>query len=70
SIFFAPSRKFKILTIPNLLGLGKLNNLGFTKKNMMVIKFAQSRCLNDFFHIISKIQNIDHSQLIRRREVE
>ncbi|URD86035.1 hypothetical protein MUK42_24774, partial [Musa troglodytarum] len=32
SIFFAPSQKFKILTIPNLLGLGKLYNLIFTKK--------------------------------------
>ncbi|URE42263.1 hypothetical protein MUK42_23703, partial [Musa troglodytarum] len=31
-IFFAPYQKFKILTIPNLLGLGKLNNLGFAKK--------------------------------------
>ncbi|URE45231.1 hypothetical protein MUK42_31699, partial [Musa troglodytarum] len=32
SVFFAPSQKFKILTIPNLLGLGKLYNLGFAKK--------------------------------------
>ncbi|URE42262.1 hypothetical protein MUK42_23703, partial [Musa troglodytarum] len=32
SIFFAPSQKFKILTIPNLLGLGKLYNLGYAKK--------------------------------------
>ncbi|URE49588.1 hypothetical protein MUK42_32443, partial [Musa troglodytarum] len=32
SVFCAPSRKFKILTIPNLLGLGKLYNQGFTKK--------------------------------------
>ncbi|URE47778.1 hypothetical protein MUK42_31709, partial [Musa troglodytarum] len=31
-IFFAPSQKFKILTLPNLLGLGKLNNLSFVKK--------------------------------------
>ncbi|URE47737.1 hypothetical protein MUK42_33242, partial [Musa troglodytarum] len=31
-VFFALSRKFKILIIPNLLCLGKLNNLGFTKK--------------------------------------
>ncbi|URE49587.1 hypothetical protein MUK42_32443, partial [Musa troglodytarum] len=33
SVFCAPSRKFKILTIPNLLGLGKLYNLGFAKKH-------------------------------------
>ncbi|URE45615.1 hypothetical protein MUK42_33145 [Musa troglodytarum] len=31
----------------------------------MFIKFAKSRCLIGFFRIISKIQNIDHSQLIR-----
>ncbi|URE44022.1 hypothetical protein MUK42_32224, partial [Musa troglodytarum] len=31
--FFAPSQKFKILTIPNVLGLGKLNKLGFAKKH-------------------------------------
>ncbi|URD87621.1 hypothetical protein MUK42_30612 [Musa troglodytarum] len=35
----------------------------------MVIKFAQSRCLIDFLCTISKIQNIDHSKLIRPREV-
>ncbi|URE47977.1 hypothetical protein MUK42_31697, partial [Musa troglodytarum] len=34
-----------------------------------VKKFAQSRYLINFFCIISKIQNIDHSQLIRPREV-
>ncbi|URD72961.1 hypothetical protein MUK42_33769, partial [Musa troglodytarum] len=32
-IFFTPSRKFKILTIPNLLGIGKWYNLSFTKKH-------------------------------------
>ncbi|CAL9070999.1 unnamed protein product, partial [Musa textilis] len=30
--FFVPSRKFKILTIPNLLGQGNLYKLGFAKK--------------------------------------
>ncbi|URD90697.1 hypothetical protein MUK42_33353, partial [Musa troglodytarum] len=34
-----------------------------------VIKFAQTRYLIDFFRTISKIQNIDHSQHIRPREV-
>ncbi|URD86064.1 hypothetical protein MUK42_14162 [Musa troglodytarum] len=29
----------------------------------MVIKFVQSRCLIGFFCTVSKIQNIDHSQL-------
>ncbi|URE12017.1 hypothetical protein MUK42_14649, partial [Musa troglodytarum] len=32
SIFHVPSRKFKILTIPNIFGIGKLYNLGFAKK--------------------------------------
>ncbi|URD92570.1 hypothetical protein MUK42_37234, partial [Musa troglodytarum] len=32
SIFCAPSQKFKILAIPNLLALGKLHKLGFAKK--------------------------------------
>ncbi|URD89986.1 hypothetical protein MUK42_31212 [Musa troglodytarum] len=36
---------------------------------MIVIKFAQSRYLIDFFCIVSKIQNIDHSQLISPRKV-
>ncbi|URE45144.1 hypothetical protein MUK42_23714 [Musa troglodytarum] len=36
---------------------------------MTVIKFAQSRCLINFLHTISKIQNVDHAQLIRHREV-
>ncbi|URD88416.1 hypothetical protein MUK42_25729 [Musa troglodytarum] len=31
-LYLVPSQKFKIFTIPNLLGLGKLYNLGFTKK--------------------------------------
>ncbi|URE10427.1 hypothetical protein MUK42_14719 [Musa troglodytarum] len=37
---------------------------------MAILKFAQSRCLIDIFHTISKIQNIDHSQIIRPKEVE
>ncbi|URE46380.1 hypothetical protein MUK42_32130 [Musa troglodytarum] len=37
---------------------------------MTVIMFAQSRCLINFFHTNSKIQNIDHSHLIRPREVQ
>ncbi|URE01574.1 hypothetical protein MUK42_37003, partial [Musa troglodytarum] len=34
-----------------------------------IIKFAQSRYLIGFWRTISKIQNIDYSQLIRPREV-
>ncbi|URE05618.1 hypothetical protein MUK42_20702, partial [Musa troglodytarum] len=33
SIFYAPSQKFKILTILNLFGPEKLYNLGFTIKH-------------------------------------
>ncbi|URD86966.1 hypothetical protein MUK42_32588 [Musa troglodytarum] len=36
---------------------------------MMVIKFAQSQYLINFLRTVSKIQNIDHSQLIRPMEV-
>ncbi|URE07534.1 hypothetical protein MUK42_34194, partial [Musa troglodytarum] len=61
SVFYAPSQKFKILTIANLLALRKLFNLSFVKKNMTIIKFAQSQCLIDFLWTISKIQNINHS---------
>ncbi|URE35440.1 hypothetical protein MUK42_36069 [Musa troglodytarum] len=35
---------------------------------MIVIKFVQSRYLIGFLHTISKIQNINHSQLVRPRE--
>ncbi|URE12903.1 hypothetical protein MUK42_14071 [Musa troglodytarum] len=37
---------------------------------MTVIKFAQSRCLINFFRTVSKIQNTNHSQHIKPREVE
>ncbi|RRT64624.1 hypothetical protein B296_00012724 [Ensete ventricosum] len=33
SIFRAPSRKFKILAIPNILAYGKLYEHGFAKKH-------------------------------------
>ncbi|URE01535.1 hypothetical protein MUK42_37000, partial [Musa troglodytarum] len=34
-----------------------------------IIKFAQSRFLIDFLCTISKIQNINHSQVISPRDV-
>uniref|UniRef100_A0A804HM16 Uncharacterized protein n=1 Tax=Musa acuminata subsp. malaccensis TaxID=214687 RepID=A0A804HM16_MUSAM len=40
-----------------------------SQKNLMVIKIAQSRGLVDFLSIISKIQNIDHTQHIIPVEV-
>ncbi|URE03057.1 hypothetical protein MUK42_33713, partial [Musa troglodytarum] len=36
---------------------------------LTIIKFAQSRYLIDFLCTISKIQNIDYSQLIRPKKV-
>ncbi|URE01106.1 hypothetical protein MUK42_20896, partial [Musa troglodytarum] len=52
--FFTPSQKFKILIIPNLLGLGKFYNL-VSSKNVTIIKFAQSRYLIDLLRTILKI---------------
>ncbi|URD85232.1 hypothetical protein MUK42_37624, partial [Musa troglodytarum] len=61
-VFCAPSQKFKILTILNLLGLGKLCNLGFTKK-FNGNKVCAKSMFDRFFCNRLKIQNIDHSQL-------
>ncbi|URD87389.1 hypothetical protein MUK42_30998, partial [Musa troglodytarum] len=43
-VFCASSRKFKILTIPNLLGLGKLSNHGFAKK-----RYGHKGCVKSMF---------------------
>ncbi|RRT63252.1 hypothetical protein B296_00010120, partial [Ensete ventricosum] len=51
-IFRAPSKKFKILVIPNVLDHEKLYEYGFMK-NMTIIKFAQSRASINFLHTIS-----------------
>ncbi|RWW35698.1 hypothetical protein BHE74_00059331, partial [Ensete ventricosum] len=51
-IFHAPSKKFKILVIPNVLAHEKSYEYGFTK-NMTIIKFAQSRGSISFLHTIS-----------------
>ncbi|URE12170.1 hypothetical protein MUK42_14373, partial [Musa troglodytarum] len=68
-IFCAPSQKFKILTIPNLFGLGKFYNLGYYKKRDDHKVCAKSMFDRFFLHHV-KNSNIDHSQLIKHREVE
>ncbi|RZR71135.1 hypothetical protein BHM03_00003766 [Ensete ventricosum] len=70
SIFCAPSQKFKILAIPNVLAHGELYEHGFTK-NAIIINFAQSHTQVpiDFSCTISKIQNTGHSQRISPWEV-
>ncbi|URD88268.1 hypothetical protein MUK42_31109, partial [Musa troglodytarum] len=47
-IFCTPSRKFEVLTIPNLLGPRKLYNLGFAKKHDNH-KFCTKSIFNRFF---------------------
>ncbi|RWW56489.1 hypothetical protein BHE74_00036785, partial [Ensete ventricosum] len=73
SIFRAPSQKFKILAIPNLLAHGKSYLHGFVKKNVMVINFAQCRARSRVSIgcscTISEIQNTGRSQRISPWEV-
>ncbi|RWW75704.1 hypothetical protein BHE74_00016260 [Ensete ventricosum] len=72
TIFRSPSRKFKILVIPNVLALGKSYEHGFVK-NTTVIKFAQCRVRTrvsiDFSCTNSEIQNTGDSQCISPWEV-
>ncbi|RRT64630.1 hypothetical protein B296_00040351 [Ensete ventricosum] len=72
SVFRAPSRKFKILAIHNILANGKSYEHGFTK-NATVLNFAQSRAsgrvLIGFSCIVSEIQNPGLSQRISPWEV-
>ncbi|RRT60479.1 hypothetical protein B296_00038528 [Ensete ventricosum] len=48
SVFRAPSRKFKILAIPNLLAHGKSNEHGFTRKSDSHKLCAKSRVKSSF----------------------
>ncbi|RRT60474.1 hypothetical protein B296_00038519, partial [Ensete ventricosum] len=67
SIVRAPSRKFKILAIPNVLTDGKSYEHSFMK-NMTVLNFVQCRKRRqvsiDFSCTISEIQYTSHSQRI------
>ncbi|RWW59751.1 hypothetical protein BHE74_00033289, partial [Ensete ventricosum] len=61
SIFCAPSRRFKILAIPNILGLGKPYVHGFTKKrdnHKHCTKLSFDRFFRFFMHRLKKIQTI------------
>ncbi|RWW53346.1 hypothetical protein BHE74_00040186, partial [Ensete ventricosum] len=72
SVFRAPSRKFKILAIPNVVAHGKSYELGFIK-NATVMNFAQSHARSrlsiDFSCTVSEIKNTGHSQSICKWEV-
>ncbi|RRT31298.1 hypothetical protein B296_00058116, partial [Ensete ventricosum] len=60
SFFRAPSQKFKVLAIPDILALGKLYEHYFLK-NETVINFARSRVSIGFSCTISEIQNTGQS---------
>ncbi|URD88817.1 hypothetical protein MUK42_14256, partial [Musa troglodytarum] len=49
-VFCTPAQKFKILIIPNLLGIGKLYNLGFAKKHDGHKVYAKSMFDRFFVH--------------------
>ncbi|RRT38229.1 hypothetical protein B296_00042776, partial [Ensete ventricosum] len=61
SVFHAPSQKFKILAIPNVIAHGKSYKHGFVKK-CDGHKHSTSRVSIGFSCTISKIQNTGHSQ--------
>ncbi|RZS11741.1 hypothetical protein BHM03_00043104 [Ensete ventricosum] len=72
SVFLAPSQKFKILAIPNVLVHAKSYEHGFTKKCDSHKHLAMSRAnrvLIAFSCTISEIQNTGHSQRISSWEV-
>ncbi|RWV77562.1 hypothetical protein GW17_00061588 [Ensete ventricosum] len=72
SVFLAPSQKFKILAIPNVLVHAKSYEHGFTKKYDSHKHLAMSRAnrvLIAFSCTISEIQNTGHSQRISSWEV-
>ncbi|RRT57163.1 hypothetical protein B296_00005285 [Ensete ventricosum] len=65
SIFRAPSWKFKILPIPDVLAYEKTYEHGFAKEldgHILHANRAQSRVSIDFSCTVPKIQNIGHSQ--------
>ncbi|URE04714.1 hypothetical protein MUK42_20922 [Musa troglodytarum] len=66
--FCTPSRKFKILTIPNLFVIRKLYNLSFAKKHDGHKVYAKSM-FDRFLCKVSEIYNIYHSELIKPRNI-
>ncbi|RWW56593.1 hypothetical protein BHE74_00036681 [Ensete ventricosum] len=61
---------FKILSIPNVLALGKSYEEGFVKKCVGHKLCAKSSFDRFFFCIVSEFQNIGHSQRISHEKVE
>ena len=55
-VFRTPSRKFKILTIPNILAPWMLLKFGY-EQNITVIKFTQSRGSISFLCTVSNIRD-------------
>ncbi|RWW67648.1 hypothetical protein BHE74_00024888 [Ensete ventricosum] len=68
SIFRAPSQKFKIQAIPNVLAHGKLYEHGVTKK-YDGHKLCTKSIFDRFSCTVSEIQNTSHSQRISPWEV-
>ncbi|RWV94954.1 hypothetical protein GW17_00042466 [Ensete ventricosum] len=67
SIFRAPSRKFKILAIPNVLVHGKSYKHGFVKKILCHKLYAKTRAkwsFDRFFLHLLRISNTGHSKCI------
>ncbi|RZR99654.1 hypothetical protein BHM03_00029256 [Ensete ventricosum] len=65
SVFRAPSRKFKILAVPNVLAHGKSYEYGFMKKHdgrKLCTKSCASRVSIRFSRTISEIPKPGHSQ--------
>ncbi|RWW43414.1 hypothetical protein BHE74_00050930, partial [Ensete ventricosum] len=60
-VFRAPSRKFKILAIPDILAHGKSYDHGFVKKYDGHKLCTHSQILIDFSCTILEIQNNGHS---------
>ncbi|RWV77831.1 hypothetical protein BHE74_00059831, partial [Ensete ventricosum] len=60
SIFRAPSRKFKILAIPDVLALGKSCEYGFTKKHdghkLCTKSRAESSFDRFFVHLLENLK--------------
>ncbi|RWW39514.1 hypothetical protein BHE74_00055163 [Ensete ventricosum] len=60
SVFRAPSRKFKILAIPNVLTHGKLYERGFMKKHddhkLCVKSHAKSSFVRFFMHHLENLK--------------
>ncbi|RZS24664.1 hypothetical protein BHM03_00057760 [Ensete ventricosum] len=65
SVFRAPSQKFKILAIPDVLAHGMSYKHAFAKKCDGHKNYAKSpESSFDWFYVVSEIQNTSHSRYI------